>query len=111
MRRALFACCIFLAVFGGLALAEDKSSEGTGTGVEAQRYIPPGAEDGYFSAEDYERLKQNYSKTEKESKTLIQTDRGRILIRERKTDEGARQVQILDTRPGKSSGIIVVPIK
>ena len=110
MRRAVFACFISLVMVAGLALAEDNRSDTTGTTLKSEKHAPPGSEDGYFSAEDYENLKQNYDRKDNESKTVIQTGTGRkIMIRERQTDEGVHQVQILDTRPGKSPDIILVP--
>ena len=110
MRRAVFACFISFVMITGLALAEDNSSDTTETTVAPEKYAPPGSEDGYFSAEDYENLKQSYDRKDNESKTVIQTGTGRrIMIRERETEEGDHQVQILDTRPGRSPGIILVP--
>ena len=110
MRRAVFACFISLVMVAGFALAGDNSSDTTGTTVAPEKKAPPGSEDGYFSAEDYENLKGSYERKDNESKTVIQTGTGRrIMIRERETDEGVHQLQILDTRPGKSPDIILVP--
>ena len=71
----------------------------------------PGAEDGYFSAEDYRRLKAGRSggdsEDDGEHRRVIRTDHGVIIIRRQDrvdSETGETRYQVRETRTGRVSG-------
>ena len=102
--RTLIVVCLMWA---GTALAQGQS--GMKAGQPPAPGVVPGAEDGYFSAEDYRRLKKSREAESDEVRSLIRTRDGFIVIRRQDTPDGPRY-QIIDNRPRRHDGtVIVVP--
>jgi hypothetical protein len=104
--RVLVLCIVLLA---GAAWAQDPPEISDQNGVPVQGYVVPGAEDGFFSAEDYRLLKESREQENEETRSLVRTRDGVIVIRKQETPNGPRY-QVQDTRPGRRNGqVIVVP--
>lgn len=92
--------CVLVMVFWPLA-------------VMADEYVVPGAEDGYFSAEDYRRLKAGRGDEDGEYRRVIRTPDRIIIIRRQDrpdSETGESRYQIRDTRTGRThEGVIAVP--
>lgn len=102
--RSIVLCVLFLA---GSAWAQGQSEVSGQNGVPDP--VVPGAEDGFFSAEDYRLLKESRGQESGETRSLVRTRDGAILIRKQETPNGPRY-QVHDTRPGRrNGGVIVVP--
>jgi hypothetical protein len=71
--------------------------------------VVPGAEDGYFSAEDYRILKESRGDGSEETRSLVRTRDGVIVIRRQETPNGPRY-QVMDHRARRHDGtVIIVP--
>lgn len=104
--RILVLCIVFLA---GAAWAQGQPGSYEQNGAPTQGYVVPGAEDGFFSAEDYRMLKESREHGSGETRSLVRTRDGVIVIRKQDTPYGPRY-QVLDTRPGRRNDrVIVVP--
>lgn len=104
--RILVLCIVFLA---GAAWAQGQPGSYKQNGAPAQGVVVPGAEDGFFSAEDYRILKESREQGSGETRSLVRTRDGAILIRKQETPNGPRY-QVHDTRPGyRGDQVIVIP--
>jgi hypothetical protein len=99
MRFALMA----ILLWAGTAWAQPAGAPPVGTPVV------PGAEDGYFSAEDYRILKESRGDGSEETRSLVRTRDGVIVIRRQETPNGPRY-QVMDHRARRHDGtVIIVP--
>lgn len=106
MMRSIVLCILFLA---GSAWAQGQSEVSGQDGVPVQEHVVPGAEDGFFSAEDYRLLKDSRGQENGETRSLVRTRDGVILIRKQETPHGPRY-QVQDTRSRRRGGsVIVIP--
>jgi hypothetical protein len=106
IMRVLVLCILLLA---GTAWAQGQPEISDQNEVPVQGHVVPGAEDGFFSAEDYRLLKDSREQESGETRSLVRTRDGAILIRKQETPNGPRY-QVHDTRPGRRNDrVIVVP--
>lgn len=98
---------VLLAWAGGIHA--QPAGDGRNGRTPPQGHVAPGAEDGFFSAEDYRALKDSRGRDDGETRSLVRTRDGVIIIRKQNTPNGPRY-QVQDTRPYRRNGtVIVVP--